>query len=247
MSRKNNPSPFVLAMIGHVFAIYLWIVERTLRWEMVDEANHQSLCDSGKGFICASWHGRLLMLTSIARRHPNGSVALSSNHKDADIMVAIFKRIGIDAVRGSSSNAKKPEKKKGGAGAFRRLLTELKNNKTLGMTPDGPRGPAFRAELGTVQLSRMAQAPIIPIAFSTRHSKRFSGWDSFMVPLPVPFGKAYVVFGEPFVVSARGDLEMEDARAQLERALNDVTLRADQLAGVEPDPTLAGAVTAAMT
>lgn len=238
MARKTSISPLVLALFGNVVAAYMWLVRHTLRWEVVGEDNHDRLIKSDKSFILTSWHGRLFMMPALAYKYHNGAVSLSSNHKDAELMVAVLKRCGIDAIRGSSSNARKPEKKKGGVSAFRQLLSAAKQKKVIGMTPDGPRGPAYQAELGTVQLARMTGAPILPFSFSTRHSKRFSGWDKFMLPYPIPFGKAYIVFGTPIDVTARDESGLDEARVQLEQALNNVAIEADRLAGLAPDPEL---------
>ncbi|MGV6820272.1 MAG: lysophospholipid acyltransferase family protein [Parvularcula sp.] len=235
MARKNKPSPLLLSLVANLVAGYMWLVRRLMRWEIVGAENLQSLATRDEGAIAAYWHARFFMMPSLRRYYPRGAVSLSSNHKDAEFMVATLKKVGIDAVRGSSASARKPGRQKGGIGAFRQLLGKIKEGKVVGVTPDGPKGPAFKAKLGTVQLARMAGAPIIPIAFSTRHAKRFDSWDRYMLPLPVPFGKGVIVIGEPYEVKARGDEEMKQASIGLEQALNAVTLKADQLAGVVPD------------
>ena len=54
-----------------------------------------------------------------------------------------------------------------------------------------------------------------------------NSWDRFEVPLP--FSRGLFVYGEPIEVPARAGVgEMEEARSRLERALNEVSERADR-------------------
>jgi lysophospholipid acyltransferase (LPLAT)-like uncharacterized protein len=54
-----------------------------------------------------------------------------------------------------------------------------------------------------------------------------SSWDRFLVPYP--FSRGLFVYGEPIIVpSGAGAHEMEKARLAVERALNEVTERADR-------------------
>ena len=63
------------------------------------------------------------------------------------------------------------------------------------------------------------------VGFAARPARRLASWDRFMVPLP--FARAAAVFGKPFAVAR--DAERETARADLERALCEVTETADRL------------------
>jgi lysophospholipid acyltransferase (LPLAT)-like uncharacterized protein len=52
-------------------------------------------------------------------------------------------------------------------------------------------------------------------------------WDRFLVPRP--FSRGLFVYGEPIrIVRDADDAEIERARVAVERALNDVTERADR-------------------
>ena len=54
-----------------------------------------------------------------------------------------------------------------------------------------------------------------------------SSWDRFLVPCP--FSRGLFVYGEPIIVARdAGAREMEEARLAVERALNEVTERADR-------------------
>ena len=95
------------------------------------------------------------------------------------------------------------------------------------MVPDGPRGPREELQPGVVVLAALTGAPVVPVGFAARPARRLASWDRFMVPLP--FARAAAVFGKPFAVAREAD--RETARADLERALREVTESADRLVG----------------
>jgi lysophospholipid acyltransferase (LPLAT)-like uncharacterized protein len=51
-----------------------------------------------------------------------------------------MERLGLSVVTGSSS--------KGGAHALREMIRLLKRGFRIGITPDGPRGPRMRVQMG---------------------------------------------------------------------------------------------------
>jgi len=138
--------------------------------------------------------------------------------------------LGIGTIRGSKANARKRDKDKGGVRAIAEALKLLKSNGTLCITPDGPRGPAEKAQLGPVVLAQRSGAPILPYALASAPAKRLSTWDRFIIPYP--FTKGAIVFGEPILVGRSDD--SETVRVALEASLAAATARAEALAGIVP-------------
>jgi lysophospholipid acyltransferase (LPLAT)-like uncharacterized protein len=93
------------------------------------------------------------------------------------------------------------------------------------MVPDGPRGPARRLHAGIVALAAATGAPIVPVGIAARPARRLHSWDRFMIP--IPFARCAVVFGGLVEVKRHDD--REEARARVERALEDATDAADAL------------------
>jgi len=124
---------------------------------------------------------------------------------------------GLGVVRGSSS--------RGGAEALRALTAAVRAGEDVAVVPDGPRGPRERVQPGVLLLAALTGAPVVPFGFAARPARRLASWDRFMVPLP--FARAAVVFGKPLAIAR--DAERETARADLERALREVTNCADRL------------------
>jgi hypothetical protein len=102
----------------------------------------------------------------------------------------------------------------------------------MGMTPDGPKGPRMRAKLAPVQVAKLAQAPMICLAWSTNWRVVFDSWDRFILPLP--FGRGALIWSDPIAPPSpdASDAEMEAVRRKLETEMNRIAAEADRLAGV---------------
>jgi lysophospholipid acyltransferase (LPLAT)-like uncharacterized protein len=167
------------------------------------------------------WHGRILLVPWLSVRlgGPRGArpiSVLASRSRDGEIVARFARSFGLRVVRGSSSTA--------GAAALRGLVAALASGQDVAVVPDGPRGPRHRLQPGVVALAMLSGAPVVPLAVACRPARRLASWDEFLVPLP--FARCQVVIGEPRQLS-RG-VDREQARAELERALADVTRLADR-------------------
>ncbi len=177
---------------------------------------------TGRPLIYAIWHGRILMAPWVSERLRRTDGArpvrvLASRSRDGELLVRFVRRFGLDAARGSSS--------RGGAPGFRALTRALQGGVDVVVVPDGPRGPCRRLQPGVVALAALTGAPVVPMGISARPARRLRTWDEFLVPLP--FARCCVVFG-PAASIARG-ADREQARAELERALDDATAAADRM------------------
>jgi lysophospholipid acyltransferase (LPLAT)-like uncharacterized protein len=145
--------------------------------------------------ILVLWHGRMLPASALFR--DRGFAVLVSPSGDGELAVGVLKRLGCLAFRGSTS--------RGGSRALRVLADHLAAGRTVGMTPDGPRGPRHTFRVGAPWLARETGAPIITLAFATDSAWRLRSWDRFAVPKP----RARVVVS--IGVGVRVPREMDDA------------------------------------
>lgn len=244
MARKKNLHPILVSLLSSGLALYIRAIERTLRWEYIGNEHHQALITSGKPFICAFWHSRLLMMPMLQRAQNSPFAVLVSEHGDGELIAQTVAKFGIDTRRGSAANPRKKEKNKGGASALKSLIAATKAGMNTGLTPDGPRGPRQQAQMGVIQLARLTGAPVIPVAYSVRRAVETNSWDRFLLPIPLPFSKGVAAFGPPLWVpsrgpDARGPDAMEQHRRQLEDQLNQITALADERAGRAPSSPMA--------
>ncbi len=138
---------------------------------------------------------------------------LISKSRDGEMIARTMALFGIETIRGSSS--------KGGATALAQMLRTLQSNTRLGITPDGPRGPAREVHSGVLHLSQKTGIPIIPISFDARYKKVFDSWDSFV--LPFPWNDIVMTFGNPLFILKSDSLTI--ASQKLKSALDETTNR----------------------
>jgi 3-deoxy-D-manno-octulosonic-acid transferase len=154
--------------------------------------------------VFAFWHGTLLPLEHLNRGR--GICVLSSWHRDGEMSARVMTRLGYRVVRGSSS--------RGGARGLQALVQAARAGSDVAVTPDGPRGPAGRAQAGALLIASRTGAAVVPVGVAAAGAARLSSWDRFMVPLP--FARVAVAYGEPFVVGAGGprgeDVALLEAR-----------------------------------
>ena len=239
MFKRLLKSRFAMHAAAGLIGAYIGLVYSTSRWTVEGREHVDAALKDGKGVILAFWHGRLLMAAAIRRETPARVFMLISAHRDGEIIARSVSRFGIEFIRGSAANPKKPEKNKSGASAITQMLAALKEGAIVGFTPDGPRGPGELAKPGVIRLAQMSGAPIIPAAYSVARGKRLSTWDRFL--LAAPFSKGYYVAGAPITVPAEASREtLERCRTEVEASLIAVTHDADARAGrKEKDETAA--------
>lgn len=163
---------------------------------------HHPKNDDKQPFIVCMWHGDLMSQPyNYFGFRKNGIVkAMVSENRDGEIITNLVSKLGIGAIRGSSS--------KGGAKVIISALKELKDGNDIAITPDGPRGPRYSIADGIVAIAKKSGKNIV--CFNSIPTKywQFKSWDKFV--LPKPFGKIDFYISEPFSIE---DLELEDAKS----------------------------------
>jgi lysophospholipid acyltransferase (LPLAT)-like uncharacterized protein len=192
---------------------------RTLTWRVEGLQHYDAIVLGGHQPIMAFWHGRILPSTIYFRNR--GIVVITSENFDGEWIAGIIERFGYGTARGSTS--------RGGPRALIRMMRDMEAGKPTGFTLDGPRGPARVAQAGAVWLSKATGNPVLPFHVEADRHWTINSWDQTQIPKP--FSTVAVVVGEPFVVPEDADdEEIEAARRQLERQLQQLEMRARALA-----------------
>jgi lysophospholipid acyltransferase (LPLAT)-like uncharacterized protein len=200
---------------------YIRFVFATNRWQVEGGDAAQRLRAEGRAFILAFWHGRLLMIPMAWRRLAPMHMLISA-HRDGRIIADAVTYFGVSSIAGST--------RRGGSTAVRRMLRYLEAGDCVGITPDGPRGPAMTASLGIVDLARLAQVPILPITYATSRRRLLDSWDRFHLALP--FGRGVFLWGEPIAVPRHLDeAGTEDTRLLVESRMAAMVRDADHRVG----------------
>lgn len=194
-------------LIPHaIYYIYLFL-SRTIRWTFIGERYHEG-CEP---YILGFWHARILMM-AYPYKNWNG-VVMVSEHRDGEYIAQAGRYMGINSVRGSST--------RGGARVFLSMLKLAKAGKSLGITPDGPKGPVEKVQMGTVQLAKKSGLPLRAVCYASKRHWRVKSWDKFYIPKP--FTRGVFIIGEPVYA---GENDAETLRA-FQKTMDDVQIQAD--------------------
>lgn len=232
-------NPVVQFLIGRTIGLYMLVVGWTTRWRKINqEAVASFWSDPEARLVCCIWHGRFLQvhkLWTFGHGKPPAKFLISRS-REGGIVAHASQTVGADVIRGSSA---KRNQQKGGMEATFGMMRHIGGGGVMGLTPDGPRGPRMRAKMGPVQIAKMAQAPLMPLAWSTNWRIVMGSWDRLILPLP--FGRGALVWGDPIPAPApdADHAEMERVRLKLEAELNRICAEADRAAGapiIEPAP-----------
>jgi lysophospholipid acyltransferase (LPLAT)-like uncharacterized protein len=196
------------------FYLLIRAICSTLRWEVRGHEHLDSIVVSGKRAIFTCWHSCILTATWYWRGR--GIVVMSSVSRDADYTSRVVKRFGYGTARGSST--------RGGGRALAQMAQCLENGIEVGLTIDGPRGPAYQAKPGAVTLARHTSQAILPFHIALRRHIGLPSWDRLQLPLP--FSRALMQIAKPVYVprDANGE-RIAAAQADLQSTLD--KLRSD--------------------
>lgn len=145
---------------------------------------------------------------------------LCSKHRDGEIVSQVALAQGLHIVRGSSN--------RGGAEALRQMKKHARFS-SIGITPDGPRGPRREMAIGPIYLASLLRLPIVPVGVGIDRAWRLRTWDQFAIPKP--FSRVRAIMGPKIRLSENlGRPELEKHRESVVRLLNDLTEEAQNWA-----------------
>ncbi|MDZ4112206.1 MAG: lysophospholipid acyltransferase family protein [Brevundimonas sp.] len=220
-------NPVIQGVLAWLLARWMRFCFATIRWTHSNEGVAEKIWADGGGVVCAFWHSRLALAPAcwpLDRAQP--AKALISLSPDGQFLARAVARLGFPAIRGSSANKDKAGRAKGGSQALRDGLKQLRIG-ALGVTPDGPRGPARRMAEGLPLLAKLSGAPVLFIGLSCSPAIRLQSWDRAVLPLP--FGKGAIVWDS--AVYPEG-ADLADVALDWTERLTAVEAAADSITGL---------------
>jgi len=203
---------------------YLELVYATSKKTFI---NHELLLEAAKNkapMIISFWHNRLMM-TPFATQKPRklypdyNLMTLASKHGDGKFVGGVMKKFGLLLIFGSSRDNRKASRGIDFAN-MRQIFSGLKKGYSLGITPDGPRGPNQKINGELINIARISGAGILALSYSSSRMIEMKTWDKFKIPLP--FSKLCFYFdGSPIYVSKNSsDEEIEKIKIIVEERMN---------------------------
>ena len=193
-------------------AVLLRLLALTWRIEQRDHPEFVAAKARGEKMLYCFWHSGLLPLVHSHRGE--GIAVLISQHRDGELLTRMVERNGYVTARGSST--------RGAETGVREMLRYARAGRDLGITPDGPRGPAEEIKDGMVFLASRLQLPVVLIASASSRAWVARSWDRFRVPKL--FARVCISHGPPVQVPRDLDAQaMLAMHRELERDLRILT------------------------
>ena len=195
VKNKNKNKSWHYGLVAYLIVAYVYFVGFFTKFIYHKNKNSQIL-DDNQQVIYAFWHNQQSFLLFPYRKRGKISVLVSMS-SDGEYIARSLPKFRMKATRGSTS--------KGGYTALRGLIEDAKKGYNIALTPDGPRGPIYRASQGIIYLASKTNLPIVPGAVDCSHKFHVNSWDKFQVPLP--FGRCAIVYEEPLYFTPDKDIK----------------------------------------
>ena len=154
MLKKLGKNKLLIWIASSVIRFYIYLVFKTCKIELRFSEKSMKFFDQKKQTIVCFWHGRMLLFPSLL--HSFGSigkfVAVISGHGNGQLIANIIERYGHYTARGSS--------RKDSVKALHAVIKAIKSKNSLGLTPDGPKGPKFKVKGNIVNLALKYKVPM---------------------------------------------------------------------------------------
>jgi len=180
------------------------IIVLTCRVRWHNKEAFDALKKSEKPFVLSMWHNCCTIAAWVMR--DSDITVMISDSKDGEYVSRLANSFGIPTIRGSSSS--------GSEKAIRAALRILARRKSIGITPDGPRGPRYKIKSGMLWFSASSGAPIVPLHIESTRQWVFNSWDKHS--FPKPFSTIHIRFGDPLTI------ERDALEDDIERVTQDV-------------------------
>ena len=219
LRKKILRNVIIQLIIELISVIYMFFIKLTSTLNHRNSDSIKKSWDGDEQVIIAFWHNRLLLMTHCWKSNYPFHM-LISKHPDGRLISKIINWFGISSINGSSTS--------GGGNAIRQLIRQLKNGSSIGITPDGPSGPIYKVNSGSIALAQLSGAKIIPVSASINHKRIISSWDKLI--FPYPFSNIVCVWGEPIMIARNcNKKDILTSIKELEIKLNALSEEADIL------------------
>ncbi|WP_341368313.1 DUF374 domain-containing protein [Yoonia sp. BS5-3] len=221
LRRRIEKSKFLAGWLAALAGVYLAFCQRSTKWKVEGLDDLKTALAEGP-ILLVMWHERSIMG---ALHWPVDTAPLSSLYASSPIgriSGALQRRVGLQPMEMA--------RKKSNRAASRMILKRVREGVSIGMTGDGPLGPALQVQDAPLDWARTTGMPVFCYAFGTTRGRRLNSWDQMLVPRL--FGRGAYVFRQLDAKVARkmSDDALEALREDLRGTLDEVVQRADQLA-----------------
>lgn len=226
--RRFAYSYLVQELICTILAAYMHLVFLTSRKTFIGSEKMTAATLNKTPIILSFWHNRLMMIPFLANKvlkevkheRPNFRfMTLASKHGDGRFVGRVMEKFNFISVLGSSQSGHKKKSRGIDLKALRQIFNGFKSGNSLGMTPDGPRGPNQEINGEIITIAKISGAVIFPVSYSVSKFIELNTWDKFKIPLP--FSRLRFYCEDAIIVSRNAsEAEMENLKILLKDKMN---------------------------
>ncbi len=224
LRKKIANSPRLNHAVESLLAGYVRFAFRTSHFERSGCEQLDACLARGEVVITTVWHQRLILGPYMVNA-PQGTrvCSLTSASRAGRLAGQILVCLGWETIPMSSRQRH--------VTLSREVLKRTREGCSLGVVPDGPRGPARVASTVPLIWARSTGARVFTLAFAQKRVLRLPTWDKQMLPLPFSRGVITCQEWTDDVPRKPTDDQTEALRLSLERALDEITDAADAALG----------------
>ncbi len=216
MIKKILKNKYLQSFLGWLISVYIKICFHTSIWLVKNSNVIDNYLKKNESVIICFWHNRLLM-APFCWTWVGGIKMLISSHSDGRIISQAVSHLGIETISGSS--------RKQNISSLKEIINQIKIKSTLGITPDGPKGPREEVKDGLLSILKKTNVKILPLSYSAKFKIKLNTWDKFI--FATPFNKFVVVWGNPIAYNL--NKTPKENKSILEDEMNRITKLADNL------------------
>jgi len=174
--KRLEHSRLLAGILAALVGCYLRLCNATTRWQV--EGLDDLKADLAQGpVLLVMWHERSLMGPVHWPVKDGQLSSLYASSAIGRVSGAMQRQFGLQPMEMSNSQSN--------VTASRQILRRVREGVSIGMTGDGPLGPALAVKDAPLDWARAMQRPVYAYAFATKRHRRLNAWDRMMMPLPL--------------------------------------------------------------
>ena len=162
--RKERTRRWLARLLPPLVSLVIRLLSLTLRYRIHVAEETREIFLAKKPVIFAFWHGRMIIMPpvyhKVCGKEGKDAWIMVSRHWDGELIARTVKPFRILSARGSTT--------RGGREALHALIERARQGHTIGITPDGPKGPRYTVQPGVVRIAQVTGTPIVPLTWAAR-------------------------------------------------------------------------------
>ena len=218
--RRMEQSRLLAGFLAGVIRAHLTVCNRTTRWQVEGLEDLKAALAEGPVMLLI-WHEHLMMAAMHWPIRAGRISTLFAASPIGRIAGAFQRQLGMEPMEMSDKMSNRT--------ASRAVLAKVRDGVSIGITGDGPLGPARVLKDAPLDWARVTGMPVFVYAFATTRGRRLDSWDRMLVPLPFARGAQVFARFDTDIPRRPSPEETETLRVELADFLNRTTARVETL------------------